>query len=69
MQIECLTADEAKAVLASLVDLLQDAVDGGASVGFLPPLSAEAAENYWLETLVELADGSRVILVASEAGE
>src|SRR5437667_12265719 len=36
-----------------LVALLQDSVNSGASVGFLPPLPVEAAEEYWLETLNE----------------
>ena len=32
----------------ALVALLTDSVDGGASVGFLPPLDAPAAEQYWM---------------------
>ncbi|MCM3746380.1 GNAT family N-acetyltransferase [Paenibacillus pasadenensis] len=34
-----------------LADLLVQVVEDGASVGFLPPLSAEAAERYWLGAL------------------
>jgi ribosomal protein S18 acetylase RimI-like enzyme len=32
----------------ALVALLTDSVNGGASVGFLPPLDAETAEQYWM---------------------
>jgi hypothetical protein len=38
LEIAPLTADGVRAARAALVALLQDAVDGGASVGFLPPL-------------------------------
>jgi GNAT superfamily N-acetyltransferase len=64
IEIRRLTDADALNVLPELVALLQDAVDGGASVGFLPPLSADAAEAYWRGTLGELADGTRLLLVA-----
>ncbi len=32
----------------ALAALLTDSVDGGASVGFLPPLDAPTAEQYWM---------------------
>jgi len=51
------------------VALLQDLVHSGSSVGFLPPLSSDVAEEYWLETFDEVAKGKRVLLVSSEAGE
>lgn len=41
----------------ALVALLQDAVDGGASVGFLPPLAAEDASAYWDSVAAALAGG------------
>jgi len=31
----------------ALIALLRDVVDGGASVGFLPPLGADEAAGYW----------------------
>src|SRR5437667_11280627 len=49
-----------------LVALLQDSVNSGASVGFLPPLPVEVAEEYWLETLNEVSRGKRVLLVSRE---
>jgi ribosomal protein S18 acetylase RimI-like enzyme len=68
-KIERLSEEEARPVLPKLVALLQDSVNSGSSVGFLPPLTSEAAEEYWLETLNELAQGKRILLVSSEAGE
>jgi len=55
-------------VLPHLIHLLQDTVADGASVGFLPPLSREHAEQYWSAVFQEVAQGSRVILVARDAG-
>jgi ribosomal protein S18 acetylase RimI-like enzyme len=54
--------------LEDLVVLLQDAVESGASVGFLGPLRAEDAAAYWRERAAEAARGTRLILVAREAG-
>jgi len=53
-------------LFSQLVDLLQDAVDSGASVGFLAPLSTADARNYWMASLEEVARGERVVLVAFE---
>ncbi|HEX7997445.1 MAG TPA: GNAT family N-acetyltransferase [Pyrinomonadaceae bacterium] len=67
MKIEQLSEEQAKTVLPQLVALLQDTVHSGSSVGFLPPLAYEAAEEYWLDTLNEVAQGHRVLLVSREA--
>jgi len=64
-----LDADRAAALLPSLVALLQDAVDGGASVGFLPPLAAAEAEAYWRGLLPEVADGTRLLFAATAGDE
>ncbi len=66
---ESLSAEQAAPLLPQLVALLQDAVHHGSSVGFLPPLAPATAEAYWLETLDEVGQGKRVLLVSSEAGE
>lgn len=67
------TAQDIESHLDAFVELLRDAVDSGASVGFLPPLAEEAALEYWLETSLAVrkehvclwlawqADTSRVI--------
>jgi ribosomal protein S18 acetylase RimI-like enzyme len=68
--IEALTATTAEAARPALADLLRDAVDGGASLGFLPPLDAVEAGAYWDGVAAALRDGSRVLLVARDpAGE
>jgi ribosomal protein S18 acetylase RimI-like enzyme len=65
-EIEQLSEGQAEALLPQLSGLLQDIVNHGSSVGFIPPLAAEAAEAYWLETIAEVAQGKRLLLVASE---
>ncbi len=64
--IAALDADEAMLLLPMLRALLQDAVAGGASVGFLPPLGAAEADDYWAGVVVALREGSRVLLVARD---
>ena len=67
--IERLSAGQARPLLPQLVDLLRDAGHHRSSVGFLPPLAYPAAEAYWLETLNEVGQGKRILLVAGEGGE
>ena len=57
MQIELLTSRTAHEKLGDLIELLQDAVDSGASVGFLPPLSRDAASDYWRSVFGDLDAG------------
>jgi acetyltransferase len=47
-----------------LARLLEDAVDAGASIGFMPPLAAGEADAYWQSVIAALGDGSRVLLGA-----
>ncbi len=67
--IETVNAEDEARMLPGLVALLQDTVASGASVGFLPPLSEEEARDYWQAAFESVADGSRVLLVASDADE
>jgi ribosomal protein S18 acetylase RimI-like enzyme len=46
-----------------LADVLVDCVEGGASVGFMLPLSRERAATFWDKTL---SDEGRVVLVAED---
>ena len=64
VRITRLTAPQAHDHLEALVDLLRDSVDGGASVGYLPPLDPAAARAYWESILAEVAAGSRLLLAA-----
>jgi ribosomal protein S18 acetylase RimI-like enzyme len=67
--IERVAPEEEPVLLPQLVLLLQDAVTGGASVGFLLPLSAEEAGEYWRSVFQEVAQSTRVLLVARDAGQ
>jgi ribosomal protein S18 acetylase RimI-like enzyme len=66
--IEALDADRAERDLRALVGLLKDAVDSGASVGYLPPLAEAEAEAYWRGVVDDVRRGSCVLLGAREAG-
>ncbi len=62
------TAEHAEGHLAQLSELLMDAVESGASVGFLPPLREAEALDYWRGVVAAMREGSRVLLVALEDG-
>ena len=68
MDISRLTAPQATSHLPDLTALLQDAVASGASVGFLPPLSAEEARAYWQEVIAAVAGPHRLLLIAQVDG-
>jgi acetyltransferase len=65
--VDALTANEARAAEADLVALLADAVDSGASVGFLPPLLPARAIAYWRTVVDDVEAGTRVLLAARGA--
>ncbi|HMN86293.1 MAG TPA: GNAT family N-acetyltransferase [Bauldia sp.] len=50
----------------ALVDLLVDAVEDGASVNFVWPMTRRKAEAWWDGALASHARGERLILVAGE---
>jgi GNAT superfamily N-acetyltransferase len=68
-QINELSEEQLKAILPQLAGLLQETVNGGASIGFLPPLATDTAEDYWTEIFTEIAQGKRVLLVSTEGHE
>ena len=51
---------------AELITLLQDSVHGGASVGFLPPLSTQDAAAYWDSVAEAIGHGSRWLWLAMD---
>jgi GNAT superfamily N-acetyltransferase len=53
-------------VAEGLADLLLDVVDGGASVGFMAPLSRAKAIAFWQQALASAARGERILLVAED---
>ena len=64
--IRTLSAEQLRQRMESLVWLLQDAVEDGASVGFLPPLSAVDARQYWETVSAAVVCGTRRLFVAEE---
>ncbi len=62
------SAVELRASIGELVDLLADAVDDNASVGFVRPLAEGELEAYWHEVALDIDDGLRHLLVAREQG-
>lgn len=62
-QLHSLTAS---ADLAALSDLLIDCTEGGASVGFMNPLSRIKADTFWRDVLHDVASGERVVWVARD---
>jgi ribosomal protein S18 acetylase RimI-like enzyme len=67
--IERISPAEEATVLPDLIHLLQDTVSGGASIGFLPPLSTEEAQQYWSSVFEEVRKHTCVLLAAREAGQ
>jgi ribosomal protein S18 acetylase RimI-like enzyme len=62
--IEPLSSAGVRTHRAALTALLRDAVESGASVGFLPPLAEAEAAAYWAGVSATLEEGSRVVLAA-----
>ena len=68
-EIERLGGREARALRAGFVELLRDAVAGGASIGFLDPLSDDAAAAYWDRVFDEVDAGDRLLFATREGAE
>jgi acetyltransferase len=52
----------------ALVGLLIDAVEHGSSLGFVLPLARDEVRRYWDGLAPSLADGSRLLWIATDAG-
>jgi ribosomal protein S18 acetylase RimI-like enzyme len=62
--IYVLTPAEAQTRREALTDLLVDAVEGGAGVNFVWPMTRAKAEKWWNGALASHARGERIILTA-----
>jgi GNAT superfamily N-acetyltransferase len=62
--IRKLSPEEARSLLNPLVELLQDAVESGASIGFLPPVSDVDARHYWQGIFAEMDREQRYLVAA-----
>jgi ribosomal protein S18 acetylase RimI-like enzyme len=52
----------------ALVVLLQNVVDDGASIGFLPPLSTHEATRYWQSVAAAMREKRRVLWITRGSG-
>ena len=66
--VEVLAAELFGAAVPELAELLVDAVATGASVGFLPPLTAVDAERWWLTLDDDVASGRVLVLLLRVKG-
>jgi acetyltransferase len=60
-----LSVDEVTAHQTALADLLCDTVESGASIGFLPPVDRNEANDYWVGVASALKAGGRILAVAA----
>lgn len=54
---------------STLLELLRDAVDAEASVGFLPPLATAEGQAFWQDVEAAVAAETTLLLIAEEAGQ
>jgi GNAT superfamily N-acetyltransferase len=66
--VERLDPDGFRDCLAELADVLVDAVDGGASVGFLAGFDHAAAVEWWTGQAGAVADGTLAVWVTRDDG-
>jgi GNAT superfamily N-acetyltransferase len=67
-EVRRLGAEEARAAVPGLADVLIDCVAGGASVSFMAPLHRDKAMGFWQGVADGVARGERVLLVAEAVG-
>ena len=68
-EVERLGGRECAGLRAGFVELLRDAVAGGASVGFLDPLSDDEAAAYWDGVFAEVEAGGRLLFAVRDGDE
>lgn len=66
VRVRRLDATAAAEAVAALAAVLVDCVDGGASVSFMPPMTAEKASAFWRMVAEGVARGERALIVAED---
>ncbi|HEX9037425.1 MAG TPA: GNAT family N-acetyltransferase [Ktedonobacterales bacterium] len=66
--IETLDAERMERWLPDLAVILRETTLDGSSVGFLPPFPLEESLTYWRTIQADLAQGKRIVLVATRDG-
>ena len=69
VRVRRLGCDDAAACVPALAGVLVDVVEGGASVGFMHPLTVARAAHFWRTVADGVARGERALLVAEDGGE
>jgi len=69
VEIAWMSGAQAAEERESLVALLTDSVDGGASVGFLPPMERGEADRYWGSVFAAMESAGRRLAGAWVSGE
>jgi len=69
LTIERVNAQRATELKSSLVDLLEDTVNNGASVGFLRPLSPDLADEFWTGVINAVSSGHKILLIARHGND
>src|SRR5258708_32599766 len=68
IEITRVEAGQLEREMDAFVEVLRDSVNGGASVGFLPPLGPEEARAYWREVAQAIKRRDRILLAAWGTG-
>jgi|SRR5688572_19943960 GNAT superfamily N-acetyltransferase len=68
VEVHRLDAAAARTELPALCELLLDSVEGGASVGFVLPMTMAKAQDFWHEVIGAVQAGQRQLFVARGAG-
>jgi acetyltransferase len=68
IRIEQVAAIDDPAVRRDLLELLADAVEGGASVGFTVPFDRTLGVDFWHDVACALVTGSHALLIARTTG-
>ncbi|PTM40096.1 GNAT family N-acetyltransferase [Bosea sp. 124] len=66
--ISQLDAEAAQTAIPALTDILADAVEGGASVGFMAGAAMADYERFWQGVATEVAAGRTILFVATLGG-
>ena len=66
LKISELTAPPSLELFSELVELLQDSVAGGASIGWTERPTTKEARNYWTQVLEAVGRGERLLFVATD---
>jgi acetyltransferase len=67
ISIELLTPSSSLEHLPALVEILQDSISSGASIGYLPPFADSDARDYWIGVIEKVTKGSSLLWVARDA--